>query len=74
MADHQYQFDVTMSCSGCSNAVNRVLNKLQGVKKVDISLEKQSVDVVTDSNTTYDDVYKAISKTGKKVNSGQTIV
>lgn len=70
---HKYQFDVTMSCSGCSNAVNRVLTKLDGVQNVDISLEKQSVDVTTASSLDYDTVYNTIAKTGKKINSGKTI-
>lgn len=28
--DHTYTFNVTMSCSGCSGAVERVLKKLEG--------------------------------------------
>ncbi|KAK6459939.1 hypothetical protein DFJ63DRAFT_256120 [Scheffersomyces coipomensis] len=68
---HQYHFEVTMSCSGCSGAVNRVLTKLDGVSKLDISLEKQSVDVVTDLD--YDTIYNTIAKTGKKINDGKII-
>jgi copper chaperone len=31
MADtHTYKFNVTMTCGGCSGAVNRVLGKLEG--------------------------------------------
>jgi copper chaperone CopZ len=31
MADtHTYKFNVTMSCGGCSGAINRVLGKLEG--------------------------------------------
>lgn len=30
MAEHNYKFDVTMSCGGCSGAVTRVLTKLDG--------------------------------------------
>ncbi|KAG7844544.1 hypothetical protein KL941_003920 [Ogataea angusta] len=71
MSSKHYKFDVTMACSGCSNAVNRVLTRLPGVRNVDISLEKQTVDVISDLD--YDTVLQAISKTGKKVNSG-TIV
>lgn len=68
---HQYHFDVSMSCSGCSNAVNRVLNKLDGNSKIDISLEKQTVDITTDAD--YDTVYNTIAKTGKKINDGKVI-
>lgn len=63
-----------MSCSGCSGAVNRVLNKLDGVKNVDISLESQTVDVTTLAGLDYDTVYNTISKTGKKINEGKVIV
>lgn len=30
MAEHNYTFNVTMSCGGCSGAVERVLKKLEG--------------------------------------------
>jgi len=68
---HQYHFDVTMACSSCSNAVNRVLSKLDGDNKVDVSLEKQTVDITTDQD--YDTVYNTIAKTGKKINDGKVI-
>jgi hypothetical protein len=29
--DHTYKFNVSMSCGGCSGAVNRVLGKLEGM-------------------------------------------
>lgn len=29
-ADHTYKFNVSMSCGGCSGAVDRVLKKLEG--------------------------------------------
>jgi copper chaperone len=31
MGSHEYLFNVAMSCSGCSGAVNRALNKLEGM-------------------------------------------
>lgn len=32
MADtHTYEFNVTMSCGGCSGAIDRVLKKLEGM-------------------------------------------
>ncbi|KAI8391530.1 briggsae CBR-CUC-1 protein [Radiomyces spectabilis] len=61
----QYTFKVTMSCSGCSNAVNRALNRIEGVKKVDISLENQEVVVETDLPR--EQILEAIKKTGKTV-------
>lgn len=68
---NHYQFHVSMSCSGCSGAVERVLRKLDGVDEVVISLEDQSVDVL--AFATYESVYSAIEKSGKKINSGVTI-
>ncbi|GME86065.1 unnamed protein product [Ambrosiozyma monospora] len=70
----EYHFNVKMACSGCSNAVNKCLTNLSGVKNVDIDLDKQSVDVTTDSSLSYDDVYNTIVKSGKAVHSGMTIV
>lgn len=31
MSDHNYKFNVTMTCGGCSGAVERVLKKLDGL-------------------------------------------
>lgn len=66
----KYHFNVSMSCSGCSGAVNRVLNKLDGVQDVKISLDDQTVDVTTVDGLDYDTVHNTIAKTGKTVNSG----
>lgn len=30
MSEHNYKFDIAMSCGGCSGAVERVLKKLEG--------------------------------------------
>ncbi|CEP22054.1 Metal homeostasis factor ATX1 [Cyberlindnera jadinii] len=69
---HQYHFDVKMSCSGCSNAVNKALSRKSEISNIDISLEKQSVDVTT--TLPYDDVLAAIKKTGKEVLGGNVVV
>lgn len=67
-----YQFDVVMSCSGCSNAINKVLSRLEPeVSKIDISLENQTVDVVT--TLPYDTILEKIKKTGKEVKSGKQL-
>lgn len=71
MSDHTYHFEVKMSCAGCSNAINRVLTKKEGVSKVDISLEKQTVDVV--SSLPYQTIHDTIAKTGKQIVSGTTL-
>lgn len=70
---HQYQFNVAMSCSGCSNAVSKALGRLDGVQDTKISLETQTVDVTTAQNVDYDTVLSTISKTGKKVHSGKVV-
>lgn len=54
--------------------MTRALGKLQGVKDVDANLDTQLVNVKTESGLTYDTVLATISKTGKTVNSGRTIV
>ncbi|KAJ5951432.1 Heavy metal-associated domain HMA [Penicillium vulpinum] len=71
MSDHQYKFNVTMTCGGCSGAVERVLKKLEGVKTFDVSLESQTVNVTTEPTLSYDAVLEKIKKTGKAVNSGE---
>lgn len=70
---HNYQFNVTMSCSGCSNAVLKALGKVEGVTDTKIDLASQTVDVTTTDSLDYDTVLGAITKTGKKVNDGKTI-
>ncbi|CAK45189.1 metal homeostasis factor ATX1 [Aspergillus awamori] len=71
MSDHQYKFNVSMSCGGCSGAVERVLKKLEGVKSFDVNLESQTANVVTEPSVPYDTVLATIKKTGKTVNSGE---
>ncbi|RMD42354.1 hypothetical protein DV735_g2765, partial [Chaetothyriales sp. CBS 134920] len=71
MAEHNYKFNVSMSCGGCSGAVERVLKKLDGVKSYNVSLETQTADVVTEAGLQYEEVLEKIKKTGKTVNSGQ---
>ncbi|KAK0704815.1 heavy-metal-associated domain-containing protein [Lasiosphaeris hirsuta] len=70
-AEHTYKFNVSMSCGGCSGAVDRVLKKLDGVKSYEVSLENQTATVVADEGLAYDKVLRTIAKTGKKVNSGE---
>ncbi|KAK3344318.1 hypothetical protein B0T25DRAFT_556705 [Lasiosphaeria hispida] len=70
-AEHTYKFNVSMSCGGCSGAVDRVLKKLDGVKSYEVSLENQTATVVANDGLAYDKVLKTIAKTGKKVNSGE---
>ncbi|PSK33596.1 metal homeostasis factor ATX1 [Elsinoe australis] len=70
MAEHTYDFDITMTCGGCSGAVERVLKKLDGVKSYEVSLDKQTAHVVTEESVDYATVLEKIKKTGKTVKSG----
>ncbi|QRV85778.1 copper chaperone [Ceratobasidium sp. AG-Ba] len=72
--EHTYKFNVTMTCGGCSGAVTRVLDKAKGngISDFQVSLEKQ--EVIVKGTMPYDDVLAKIKKTGKTVNSGETVV
>ncbi|KAG0264577.1 Cytosolic copper metallochaperone [Mortierella polycephala] len=59
-----YKYDVAMTCSGCSGAVTRVLSKLQGVDKFDVSLETKKV-TVESATLSQDEILEKIQKTGK---------
>lgn len=71
MNQHEYKFEVVMTCSGCSGAVSRVLSKLDGVDSFDVSLENQSV--VVKGSAPYETVLQKIKKTGKEVKSAQVV-
>ncbi|KAH6604896.1 antioxidant and metal homeostasis factor [Trichoderma cornu-damae] len=68
MADtHTYEFDITMTCGGCSGAIDRVLKKLDGVESYDVDLKNQHATVVT--ALPYEVVLGKLAKTGKKINA-----
>ncbi|KAG6300140.1 hypothetical protein E4U09_007363 [Claviceps aff. purpurea] len=67
MAPHTYEFNVTMTCGGCSGAIERVLSRMEGIESYHVSLDTQTARVVT--GLPYEDVLAKIAKTGKKVNS-----
>ncbi|KAK3371812.1 hypothetical protein B0T24DRAFT_337752 [Lasiosphaeria ovina] len=70
-AEHVYIFNVTMTCGGCSGAVDRVLKKLDGVNKYEVSLADQKATVYAGDSLPYDKVLRTIAKTGKKVTKGE---
>jgi len=74
MTGSTYEFNVKMTCSGCSGAVNRVLAKVPGIE-YDVNLEKQHVRVTTEKEDTpsYEDIHEKIKKTGKEVISGKKV-
>jgi mercuric transport protein len=56
-----------MSCGGCVNAVKAALEKVKGVTKADVSLEKNEAVVTYDSGKTNpDELIKAVEKAGFK--------
>ncbi|XP_077558210.1 antioxidant 1 copper chaperone [Haemaphysalis longicornis] len=65
MESQVHEFQVEMTCEGCSGAVKRVLGKLegQGVNKVDIDLPQQRVYV--ESTMTSDQLLEVLKKAGK---------
>ncbi|KAG7198208.1 hypothetical protein KM043_005616 [Ampulex compressa] len=63
MASQVYEFNVEMTCEGCSNAVENVLNKKEGVNNVKINLQEKKVFVT--STLSSDEVLQALKKTGK---------
>jgi copper chaperone len=71
---HKYEFDVKMTCGGCSGAIERVLEraKTEGVNTYNVDLGTQKVDVT--GTISYDDLLAKIKKTGKEVRSGKTVV
>lgn len=71
MAEHSYKFNVSMSCGGCSGAVERVLKKLDGVKSYNVDLKAQTAQVEAEESLSYEKVLETIKKTGKKVNSAE---
>ncbi|XP_006632102.2 copper transport protein ATOX1 [Lepisosteus oculatus] len=60
----KHEFFVDMTCEGCSGAVTRVLNKLQGVK-FDIDLPNKKVFI--ESEQSVEVLIETLKKTGKTV-------
>jgi len=46
------KFDVGMTCGGCSNAVTRILKKIDGVTDIVCSLEAKTVVVTHEASVT----------------------
>jgi copper chaperone len=56
-----------MTCSGCVNAVKAALEKVPGVSKAEVSLEKNEATVAyAKGKTTPEDLVKAVEKAGFK--------
>ncbi|XP_069754256.1 copper transport protein ATOX1 [Narcine bancroftii] len=60
----KHEFFVDMTCEGCSNAVTRVLQKLEDVQfDIDLSNKK----VLIESNHSVKELTDCLKKTGKDV-------
>lgn len=59
----RHEFQVEMTCEGCSGAVTRVLNKKGGIDNIEIDMEKQRVYVT--SALSSDELLETIKKAGK---------
>ncbi|XP_028315772.1 copper transport protein ATOX1 [Gouania willdenowi] len=60
----KHEFEVNMTCEGCSGAVSRVLNKLGGVQ-FEIDLPRKLV--VIDSDKDVEVLLETLKKCGKEV-------
>ncbi|XP_006818931.1 copper transport protein ATOX1-like [Saccoglossus kowalevskii] len=66
MASQKHEFQVEMTCEGCSGAVTRVLNKLKPDKGVtDFQIDMDAQKVYVDSTLSSDELLQTIQKTGK---------
>ncbi|XP_018401118.1 PREDICTED: copper transport protein ATOX1 [Cyphomyrmex costatus] len=63
MAAQVHEFNVEMTCEGCSTAVQNVLRKKAGIDDIKIDLPEKKVSVTTalDSN----EILETLKKTGK---------
>ncbi|EPS42338.1 hypothetical protein H072_3704 [Dactylellina haptotyla CBS 200.50] len=72
----QYEFDVAMSCSGCSGAVERVLKRWKEKEYSDLeyttNLDTQKVNVTAPETLSYDAIFEKINKV-KPVSAGREI-
>jgi len=68
MAPPQYEFEVEMTCEGCSGAVNRILDRRHGndIDDHKVDLEAQKVWVST-SKLDVEAIQAILEKSGKKV-------
>lgn len=53
-----------MVCGGCSNAVTKILNKMEGVEGVDADRDAQKVTVTGDSLPPAEEMLAALKKWG----------
>lgn len=64
MVNNERYIITGMSCAACSNAVNKAVKKLDGVKEVNVNLLTNSMVVSYDSPTTSKKIIEAVKKAG----------
>ncbi|TGO81963.1 hypothetical protein BPOR_0960g00010 [Botrytis porri] len=69
--EHTYKFNISMSCGGCSGAVDRVLKKLDGVRAYEVDLAGQTATVIGKPELEFYTVLEKIANTGKKINTAE---
>ncbi|CAD6208639.1 GSCOCG00010617001-RA-CDS [Cotesia congregata] len=65
MASKVHEFTVEMTCEGCSNAVERVLKRKEGIESFNVDLPEKKVFVT--SGLPSDEILECLKKTGKPV-------
>ena len=58
----EYEFKIDMTCGGCKNAVERILNKMQKFKSVEATWEDKKLIVVSDEGGQENEIIEALSK------------
>ncbi|XP_012055053.1 PREDICTED: copper transport protein ATOX1 isoform X2 [Atta cephalotes] len=70
MAAQVHEFNVEMTCEGCSTAVQNVLGKKAGIDDIKIDLSEKKVFVTTALNS--NEILETLKKTGKTCQFLQT--
>ncbi|XP_018310058.1 copper transport protein ATOX1 [Mycetomoellerius zeteki] len=70
MAAQVHEFNVDMTCEGCSTAVQNVLKKKAGIDDIKIDLPEKKVFVTTALNS--NEILETLKKTGKTCQFLQT--
>jgi len=58
----EIRFEVGMTCGGCSSAVERILNKVDGVTNVETNVAEKSVVVEVDDEVKPEDLLEKLNK------------
>lgn len=72
---HTHEYKVGMTCSGCSNAIGRILSKTEGVSSytTDVATKLVTVTGTVDKQVVTDKLSKWASASGKSVEYIKTV-